>query len=71
MAQPTPQTLRMLQMIYNDDIQEQTLIRYVTDNRAQIDVNYVHEDNSMLSAAAVYQLPKIMKKTVGVRCYRK
>ncbi len=61
-AQPTPQTLRVFQMINDINIQEQTIIQYVTNNQARIDVNYANLNLPMLLAAAYAEHQKLAKK---------
>jgi hypothetical protein len=65
MALPTPQTLRVFEMM--GDAEEQTILQYINNNQVHIDVNYVHEEqNTLLLQSVLFGYPKVMKKVLDL-----
>ncbi len=62
MAQPTLQTVRVFEM-FAQRLPDQTILQYITNNQALIDVNYEHPvQGTILLLCARYGYSKIIKK---------
>jgi ankyrin repeat protein len=66
MAQPTPQTLQVFEMLDEPD-EQQAILQYITLNPLRIDVNYVHPvQGTMLFQSVIHEYAKVAKKLLDL-----